>query len=258
MMQAPQSIRSIWDRFGEIPMETFTKGWWHRRCGGRARQRTVAEMVEHRRALGAGGNCFDLALWLRHDLQEAGIEARVVGHDLGTPEAHVAVLAVDGAGAEYLCDLGDCWLQPVLISPEREGFDPGWHADFFPGREIQVRRDGVRLEVCYRRASGKVSRQVYDLSPVGEEELRRACDHSQNLLRRPFCERLLPHPRTGERAHWEYDRGRSFWNLADGPVFEEPCATAAQWVERIAQRTGVAPSLLEEGFRAYGVIPGQG
>ena len=77
----------------------------------------------------------------------------------------MGVLAADPAGAEYLCDLGDLWLQPILVSPEH---------------------------------------------PVSEERFIRACNHSQNLLRRPFCEMLLPHPDTGAIEHWEYDREASF------------------------------------------------
>lgn len=89
-MQAPEALRRVYGRFRRIPMETFTKGWWHRQCGGAPRQRTVAEMREHRRLQGSGGNCFDLVLWLREELREAGIPSRVVGHDLETAQAHVA------------------------------------------------------------------------------------------------------------------------------------------------------------------------
>ena len=86
-------VLAVWNRFVGVPCETFTKGWWYRQCGGAPRQRTVAEMVAHRVDYGAGGNCFDLALWLRQAFAAAGIPARLIGHDLGTAEAHIAVLA---------------------------------------------------------------------------------------------------------------------------------------------------------------------
>lgn len=252
-MQAPASILQVWRLFQGIPMETFTKGWWSRECGGSPRQRTVAEMTEHRQLHGTGGNCFDLAVWLRHALHEAGIQARITGHDLGTGDAHAAVVATDPSGQEFLCDLGDLWLQPILISHTSEL----WHAGFFPGREIQVHRDGDHLRVYYRRGNGKVSHQAFGLAPVPEEVFQQACHHSQNLLRRPFCEALLPHPETGRISHWEYDRGRSFWNLDSGPVFEEPCVDDAGWIARICQRTGISAEIVTGAFDAYGVKPGQ-
>lgn len=256
-MRASEVIRTVWVRFHGMPMETFTKGWWLKQCGGIARQRTVAEMSEHRRLLGAGGNCFDLALWVRDELAQAGISARIVGHDLETPDAHVAVLAVDPSGAEYLCDLGDLWLQPILVSPEHPAFSPDWQPGFFPGRLVQIHRSGNALEVFYRRAGGKMGTQVYDLSPISEEQCLRACDFAQNLLRRPFCEMLLPHPDTGAIEHWEYDRQASFWNLADGPVFEEPCDSLADWIARITARTGMAPELIATAFEIYRIVQRQ-
>lgn len=84
-------------------------------------------------------------------------------------------------------------------------FSAEWLPGFFPGRRVQVARTAGRLEVAYLRASGKVGRQSYDLAPVSEELFQRACHHSQNLLRRPFCETLLPHPDTGVIEHWEYE-----------------------------------------------------
>lgn len=248
-MKAPHEIFSIWSRFAGVPMETFTKGWWYAQCGGRPRQRTVAEMVEHRRRHGAGGNCFDLALWLRHEFEAHGIPARIVGHDLCTPEAHVAVVAIDRSGSEFLCDLGDQWLQPICIDA---GAAPDqWHSRFFPGREVRISRMDHGLEVFYRRGNGKVGRQHYDLQPLSEDAIMQACHHSQNLLRRPFCEMLLAHPETGRVEHWEYDNGASFWNLENGPVFEEPCLTRAEWVARIGARTGMSAELISTAFKAY-------
>lgn len=250
-MRAPDTILSIWRQFDRVPMETFTKGWWHTRCEGKPRQRTPAEMEEHRRLVGAGGNCFDMAVWLQHRLQGAGVHVRLIGHDLETPEAHVAVLARSEEGFKYLCDLGDQWLEPILISPESPEFSGGWQEGFFPGRSVRVERTPERVLIHYRRATGKVSQQAYQLDHLNEEDVRRACDHSQRLLRRPFCEMLLPDPDTGERVLWEYDRGESFWNLEGGPVFEPKADSQDGWVNRIATRTGMAPELIRAGFAAY-------
>lgn len=96
-----------------------------------------------------------------------------------------------------------------------------------------------------------MGRQSYDLALINEDRFLRACDYSQNLLRRPFCEMLLPYPDTGAIEHWEYDRNASFWNLSDGPVFEEPCASLPDWVSRISARTGLRPDLIATAFDVY-------
>ncbi|MDF2627057.1 MAG: hypothetical protein K0R39_888 [Symbiobacteriaceae bacterium] len=250
-MKAPAEILRVWNHFAGVPMETFTKGWWHARCGGVSRQRTIAEMVEHRKLHGAGGNCFDLAIWLRHAFCQDGVPARVVGHDLCTEDAHVAVVATGSDGGQYLCDMGDLWLQPIRI--DGPGVSDGWHAGFFPGREVQIAPTDGGIEVLYRRSTGKVGRQSYDLRVLSEDEVMAACNHCQNLLRRPFCEMLLPHPETGVVEHWEYDKAKSFWNLAAGPVFEAPCGSMEAWGRRISQRTGMSEGLIAAAFAAYGV-----
>jgi hypothetical protein len=251
-VRPPDLICSIWARFDQIPAETFTKGWWHRRSAGAPRQRTVAQMIDHRHLYGAGGNCFDLSVWLHHELTEVGVPARYSGHDFETADAHIAVVAADEDGYEYLCDLGDKWLQPILIDPASSAFDYGWHDGFVPARAVRVERSDNHLTIHYRHASGRTAAQFYDLSPVSNSAIAAACHHSQNLLRRPFCEMMLSHPATKERLRWEYDRGKSFWDMPSGRVYEEPCADASSWVSRIAARTGINPALLTEGFHAYG------
>lgn len=123
-MYAPAEIEQLYRQLASIPMETFTKGWWWLQCGGQARQRTVAEMAVHRERYGAGGNCFDLAYWLLDLARAAGIAARPIGHDLESWEAHAALLLTDDAGDEYLCDPGDLWLRPILVSPDSPGSTP--------------------------------------------------------------------------------------------------------------------------------------
>lgn len=249
-MQAGAALLSVWQRFSGVPMETFTKIWWRERCAGVSRQRTVAEMIAHRRELGTGGNCFDLALWLRHDLRQSGIAARIIGHDLCAAHAHVAVVAGDARSGEFLCDLGDQWLQPILISPDRQGFSPEWQSGFFAGREVRIDADGHSLAVVYRHR-GRVISQCFDLAAVEDDALDHACSYSQNLVRSPICEMLLPY-QAGQVEHWEYDSDQSFWRLASGAVYEEPCATQDEWAERISRRSGIRAELLRTAFRLYG------
>ena len=93
-MQAPNCILNVWKLFDGYPMETLTKAWLYETDRGR-RQRTVSAMVDDRLQFGTSGNCFDLAIWLLHAFKIAGIDAYAIGHDLLTPDAHVAVIAVD-------------------------------------------------------------------------------------------------------------------------------------------------------------------
>ncbi len=250
-MHAPEPLARIYRPLGDRPTESFTKGWRFGTCTGGVRQRTIAELEADYQRSGSGGNCFDRAYWLLVTAREAGVAARVIGHHFEAWEAHAAVILTDDAGHEYLCDPGDCWMQPVLISPESPDFGPGYHEGFFPAAAVRIERTDQVLTVHYRRQNGKESEQHYDLSPVEDQAFLRACHHSQQLLRRPFAERLLTHPETGEVGLWEFDRGRSFWSLPGGLVEEPPCESLAEWVDRIAERTGLAPSVVQAGFATY-------
>lgn len=251
-MRAPEPIRHLYAGLAGIPMETLTKAWWWEQCGGRPRQRSRAEMEAHRRRCGTGGNCFDLALWLLELAREAGLPAYAVGHGFQTEEAHAAVVVQDAGGAEYLCDPGDLWLQPVLVTPEAPGFATGFHPGFFPAAAVSIERTGRHLLVRYRRPNGKVGAQQYDLTPVGKADFLDACHHSQNLLRHSLVEQLLPYPKTGEVGHWEYDTGRSFWSLETGLIEEPPCDSVEGWALRITERTGIAPEISRAALRIYG------
>ncbi|MFZ5826990.1 MAG: hypothetical protein ACOY94_22070 [Bacillota bacterium] len=250
-MHPPEPIRRVYAPFVSLPMETLTKAWWREACAGQPRQRSVAEMAEHHRRYGAGGNCFDLAYWLLVQAREAGIAARAVGHDFETWEAHAAIILTGHDGHEYLADPGDKWLQPLLISPAAPAFDPGCHAGFFPGAAVAVEREGTHLTIRYRRPNGKESTQEYDLTPVSDETFLRACHHSAGLLRRPIVEALLPHPETGEIAHWDFDRGRSVWSTDQGLLVEEDAGSTEGWVARIAGRTGIAPEIIRTALAVY-------
>ena len=246
-MYAPAPLLAVWNPFATLPCETFTKGWWYGRSQGDARQRGVPEMIEHRARFGGAGNCFDLALWLMHLFEEAGIDARPLACHWGTSDAHVAVLATVATGEEFLCDPGDCWITPVLAESNDE-----WRRGFFPGREIRTRRLEDVFEVDCRRGDGEVCIERYPLAHRSNAEFAEACRHSQNLLRRPFCECLLRHQGTGELSLWEYDRGRSYYNLFEQRDYEPTRSGAAAWQLHITERSGLGAVLIREGFAAHG------
>src|SRR4029453_1755746 len=113
-MVAADAILRVWRKFDRFPMETLTKVWFYKQNTAK-KQREVSLMKEHYAQYGITGNCFDLTIWLLHEFENEGIEAYSVGHDLGTPDAHVAVIAKDEKGNRYFCDLGDQWLNPIQI-----------------------------------------------------------------------------------------------------------------------------------------------
>ncbi|ARU59680.1 hypothetical protein CBW65_00455 [Tumebacillus avium] len=242
-VQASAAILAVWKKFDEFPMETLTKAW-HR--GG---QRTVAEMKEHRAKYGTSGNCFDLAIWLLDEFRAAGITAYGVGHDLGTSDAHVAVVAEDELGSRYLCDLGDLWLQPILLDPARPEFTGDKLKGFFPAAEVQVAVQGDRCEVCYFRPNGKVSRQEYDLTPISEHDLMVAAEACQHDYRQALVEFRVPHG--AETAHWEFCDWESFLSTSEGLYPEEQLATIEAWCERIHLRTGLDKAVLQESLSFY-------
>lgn len=124
-LNAPHEILAVWKRFDPFPMETITKAWLLKHFPSKG-QRTVEEMIDHRSKTQASGNCFDLAIWLIHEFKLAALDAYAVGENLGTPEAHVGVIAHDRAGRRYLCDLGDLWIQPIAIDEPSEALHFGY------------------------------------------------------------------------------------------------------------------------------------
>ena len=130
-MHAPTEILRIYQHFDRHPMENLTKAWIYS-LSGAGRQRTVEQMRKQRGELGLSGNCFDLTLWLLEEFSKAGLLAYGVGHNLHTDEAHVAVVVHDNDGYRYLCDLGDQWIQPVLIDKSHPAFTTELRHGFFP------------------------------------------------------------------------------------------------------------------------------
>jgi hypothetical protein len=217
----------VWRTFDAFPMETLTKAWVFDRG---PRQRSVDEMEAHRAATGASGNCFDLALWLRHRLTAAGLEAHVISDDIASRDAHVAVLAV-ADDRPFLCDLGDLWLQPLAADDDIT--EPV--AGLFPAAGVTTASSGHRLLVTYHRPGGKTSSQTYDLRPVQGGQLRDACEQNQQYL----AQRLVEMRDLARGAHWEFDGAVSRWSTEEGLHDEPVLVDNKAWALRIAARTGM-------------------
>lgn len=112
-------------------METLTKLWFYNENNNNNKQRNVSLMREHRSKYGLSGNCFDLAIWLLDEFKNDGITAYPVGHNLNSKDAHVAVIALDVSGSRYLCDLGDQWINPILVDTNNENYTDEKLSGFF-------------------------------------------------------------------------------------------------------------------------------
>ncbi|MDF2038181.1 hypothetical protein P2R12_14540 [Cytobacillus oceanisediminis] len=249
MLKAPHSILSIWKRFDCFPMETLTKAWFYDKAGIK-KQRDVSLMKEHRAQYGITGNCFDLAIWLLHEFKQAGIDAYPVGHELKTPSAHAAVVAVDEEGRRYLCDLGDQWLQPILIDPEARDFTPEKVSGFFPAADVQVSSEDRQLEIAYHRPNGKISRQCYDTDAADMNIFLEAAERSQNTIYpKALLEQRIPYK--NETAHWEFYNWKSFLSTTEGLYHDAPADTIEEWAARIHEKTGYDIEFLIEALGFY-------
>jgi hypothetical protein len=248
-MQAPLSIFSTWRKFDDFPMETLTKAWFYHKASNR-RQRSVAQMREHRMQYGISGNCFDLALWLLDEFKLDGIEAYPVGHDMGTDEAHVAVVALDEKGNRYLCDLGDQWLNPILIDAKSNDYSNEKQSGFFPAAEVQIVPIGNNIEVIYHRPNGKISKQSYITEPIDMDIFLGAAEYCQNhVYDKPLLEVRTPYQ--NEMAHWEFYNWQSFLSTTDGLFHDPRLAKVEDWVEKINEMTGYNKQFLLETLRIY-------
>jgi hypothetical protein len=248
-MKAPQSILSTWRKFDEFPMETLTKAWFYHRAGN-LRQRSVSQMREHRMQYGISGNCFDLALWLLDEFQQDGIQAYPIGHDIGTDDAHVAVMALDENGQRYLCDLGDQWLNPILIDVSSEDYSNEKCSGFFPAAEVQIVPVGKEIQVIYHRPNGKISKQLYITEPIDRGIFLEAAEYCQNhVYEKPLLEVRKPYK--NEIAHWEFYNWKSFLSTTDGIFHDSPLGKVEEWVERINKMTGFSKGFLLETLRIY-------
>lgn len=247
-MRATEDILAVWRRFDRFPMETLTKAWYFSQRSDK-RQRTVPLMREHREEFGTSGNCFDLALWLIDEFRSEGIKCYAVGHGFLTPKAHVAVVAVNGEGYQYYCDLGDQWIQPILIDRQSEEYTEEVVDSFFPAAGVRVRAVEHEVEFKYIRPSGKERAQRFDLTPIVSDELVRAGEYSQNLLRHPLVEtRKYLHTET---QHWEFNRWKSFTSTNEGLLEEPQLMETEEWVERIFENTGIHRDVVRRALEIY-------
>ncbi|MFD1032774.1 hypothetical protein [Metaplanococcus flavidus] len=248
-MKAPQEILAVWRQFDDFPMDTLTKAWFYLK-DQKPRQREVGTMKRHHMEYGVTGNCFDLAIWLFDAFKEAGIEAYPIGSELGTEDAHVGVMAADSNGRRFLCDLGDQWLQPILVDADDNAYTDERLPGFFPAAEVQVIPEGDFFKVVYHRPNGKFSSQVYSYKPVSMEKFLEAGEISQNnVYPKPLLEVRIPWK--DEIAHWEFFDWKSFLSTSKGIITDPSLATIDEWVERIYEKTGYDRTVLKESLEFY-------
>lgn len=248
-MKASKEILSVWEAFDDFPMETLTKAWFYQRSG-ETKQRPVPQMKEHKQQYGITGNCFDLAIWLADEFAQQRIKAYPIGDAIHTEDAHVAVIAEDEKGNRFLCDLGDQWIQPVLIEQAHAAFTTEKLAGFFPGAQVQVMPRNQEVEILYHRPNGKISRQTYETRAIGWDEFGEAAERSQrNVYPKPLLEKRVPHG--NEIAHWEFFDWQSFLSTSDGLFKDAPLSKVEEWVERLHGKTGFDPDFLRESLTIY-------
>ncbi|WP_313799906.1 hypothetical protein [Cytobacillus sp.] len=248
-MQAPMEILTTWRKFSEFPMETLTKAWFYQKSSKR-KQRSVSLMKEHREQYGISGNCFDLAIWLLEEFNKDGIVAYPIGSHLHTEKAHTAVIALDERGRRYLCDLGDQWLEPILIDLADDAFSAEKMNGFFPAAQIQIKDAAGGIEVIYHHPNGKISRQFYPTGPLDMNLFMDAAEYSQNQIRpKPLLEVRTLYK--SETAHWEFYNWESFLSTSEGLYKEERLFTLKEWVEKIHLKTGYERKFLAEALELY-------
>ncbi|MFF2448200.1 hypothetical protein ACFVSW_13965 [Neobacillus sp. NPDC058068] len=248
-MFAPNSILSTWNKFDDFPMETLTKAWFQTKSNDK-KQRDVSLMWEHRHQFGIAGNCFDLAIWLLDEFQNNGITAYPIGHNLNSSHAHVVVVALDEEGNRFLCDLGDQWLNPILIDENNEDFTEEKLSGFFPGAQVQVKQCEKFVEIFYHRPNGKVSKQIYDTQPIDGDIFIKAAEYSQNLIKpKPLLECRIPYK--SEVAHWEFYGWKSFLSTSEGQFHDTKIDRVEDWAERIHEKTGYDMQFLLEALEIY-------
>ena len=207
-------------------------------------------MREHREQFGMSGNCFDLAIWLLDEFIKDGVEAYPIGHGIDTEDAHVAVMAVNEKGQRYLCDLGDQWIEPILIDTASEDFSSERLSGFFPGAEVQVGDNELGVEVVYHRPNGKASKQTYHTEPIEMEAFLKAAEFCQNMIHpNPLVEVRVPFK--SEIAHWEFYNWESFLSTSEGLRVDAKLEQVEEWAERIHRRTGYSKEILQDVLWKY-------
>lgn len=243
-MRATQDILSIWRKFDNFPMETITKAWYSQ-SDANSKQRTVEQMKSHREQYGTSGNCFDLAMWLIHEFRQQKFNS----YAILTPDSHVAVIVLNEKGDRYLCDLGDQWIEPILIEQNHEDYTEEFLDNFFPGAQVKLESQENSLLVTYKRPNGKEINQTYLLNPITDERLIAEGEKTQRTLRSPLVEKRIF---TDEQViHWEFDNYISFFSSMDGKQIESKLPTIEEWVERIGNVSGINKKLVRDALEVY-------
>ncbi|MGG3641122.1 hypothetical protein [Bacillus gobiensis] len=248
-MQAPKQILTTWRKFDDFPMETLSKAWFYEKKQPN-RQRDITEMKEHRSQYGIAGNCFDLSIWLLDEFSKHGIEAYPIGHRLKTNSAHAAVIAIDENGRRYLCDLGDQWINPILIDSNSEDYSNEKQSGFFPAADVEVIPAGQIFDIVYYRPNGKRSQQTYHTEPIETAFFLEAAEWSQrNVKPNPLFECRIPYK--SEIAHWEFDNWKSCLSTSEGLFHETTGQTVEDWADKISLLSEYDKQFLIEALEIY-------
>jgi hypothetical protein len=248
-MLASASILKTWGKFNDFPMETLTKVWFFNQ-GTIKKQRDVSLMRDHWEQFGMSGNCFDLALWLLDEFKRDGVEAYPVGHNLNSEDAHAAVIALNEKGERFLCDLGDQWLNPILIDTDSMDYTNEKVSGFFPAARVQVQDHPSGTEILYHRPNGKVSKQVFQTQPIEMDTFLKAAEHSQHLIKSgPLLECRIPYK--SEIAHWEFYNWESFLSTTEGLMKDSKLEKVEEWAERIHGKTKYNKEVLIQILERY-------
>jgi hypothetical protein len=243
-MRATQDILNIWRGFDNFPMETITKAWYFQ-LSSSFKQRTVEQLKSHREQYGTSGNCYDLAIWLIHEFRQN----KLTSYAILTPDSHVAVVVLNEKGNRYLCDLGDQWIEPILIDQNSEDYTDEFLDNFFPGAQVKLESKASGLLVTYRRPNGKKSKQSYILDPITDERLIAEGEKTQRTLRSPLVEKRIF--TESQVIHWEFDNFNSFYSSMDGKKVESKLQTMEEWAERISTVSGINKKIVRDALEVY-------
>ncbi|MDQ0060029.1 hypothetical protein [Paenibacillus harenae] len=243
-MRATPDVLSIWRKFDHFPMETITKAWFFHLALG-FKQRTVEQMKSHREQYGTSGNCFDLAIWLIHEFRKE----KFTSYAILTPDSHVAVVVLNEKGNRYLCDLGDQWIDPILIDQKDEDYSEEFLDNFFPGAQVKMESRENSLLVTYRRPNGKEMNQTYLLNPITDETLIAEGEKTQRTLSSPLVEKRIF--TNSSVIHWEFDNYISFYSSMDGKQIESKLQTIEEWAERIGNVSGIDKKIIRDALEVY-------
>ncbi|MER2031006.1 MAG: hypothetical protein ABS903_17740 [Solibacillus sp.] len=120
---------------------------------------------------------------------------------------------------------------------------------FFPGAKIQVQPQGDNTEILYKRLNGKISKQVFNLNVIDENQLLEAAEFSQRLIKpSPLLESRLYE---NEATHWEFYDCKSYSSTMNGLVEDTKQRTIEEWAAIIQEKTNYNFEILLEVLNYY-------